>query len=317
MYDGAVHTTPEPRPANNEAATMTTTITTIKDITQAQRQAIMDNLQLEITDRARKLRAQYSLQAQSLRMRLEMRVNRIPLALRKRTMGELLEEGARRRDEENAAPVVIAEVERGVKRNSDVMFNNERPGDNKENSLLAAPIATKPSSHSNNNEGSLPNPKKRTRTHGPPAAATANTKATRTASRKAPTTTAVVGGGVLSPKSHNSRTLPRSPLKSMPSSEKSTRPVSPVKPAVAAVTRRLQSQQRGAVECEGRSSGGSESSSAGTTIVRKASSAVVKKGVGKKVGAVTAGGKTVSAGKKAGTTVPPPGGGGRTLRKRG
>lgn len=50
-------------------------------------------------------------------MRLEMRVNRIPLALRKRTMGELLEEGARRRDEENAAPVVIAEVERGVKRN--------------------------------------------------------------------------------------------------------------------------------------------------------------------------------------------------------
>jgi hypothetical protein len=42
-------------------------------------------------ERAAKLRAQYALQAQSLRMRLEMRVNRIPVALRKMTIGELLE----------------------------------------------------------------------------------------------------------------------------------------------------------------------------------------------------------------------------------
>ncbi len=79
-------------------------------ITQGQKQALIDNLQLEsksstmcqlrmvkyssvlpVTERARKLRAQYALQAQSLRTRVEMRVNRIPTAMRKANMGELYE----------------------------------------------------------------------------------------------------------------------------------------------------------------------------------------------------------------------------------
>ena len=46
---------------------------------------------LTVTERARKLRAQYALQAQSLRTRIELRVNRIPKSLRKANMGELLE----------------------------------------------------------------------------------------------------------------------------------------------------------------------------------------------------------------------------------
>lgn len=46
---------------------------------------------LAVTERARKLRAQYALQAQSLRTRIELRVNRIPKSLRKANMGELLE----------------------------------------------------------------------------------------------------------------------------------------------------------------------------------------------------------------------------------
>ena len=46
-------------------------------------------LRVTVTERARKLRAQYALQAQSLRTRMEMRVNRIPTALRKANMGEL------------------------------------------------------------------------------------------------------------------------------------------------------------------------------------------------------------------------------------
>ncbi|KAL8916081.1 MAG: hypothetical protein Q9172_006464 [Xanthocarpia lactea] len=58
-------------------------------ITQRQKQALIDNLQLEITERARKLRAQYVLQAQNLRMRIELRVNRIPTAMRKANMGDL------------------------------------------------------------------------------------------------------------------------------------------------------------------------------------------------------------------------------------
>ncbi len=42
-----------------------------------------------VTERARKLRAQYMLQAQGLRTRIEIRVNRIPMALRRANMGEL------------------------------------------------------------------------------------------------------------------------------------------------------------------------------------------------------------------------------------
>ncbi|KAL8768723.1 MAG: hypothetical protein Q9209_005141 [Squamulea sp. 1 TL-2023] len=60
-------------------------------ITQRQKQALIDNLQLEITERARKLRAQYALQAQNLRTRIELRVNRIPTAMRKANLGELYE----------------------------------------------------------------------------------------------------------------------------------------------------------------------------------------------------------------------------------
>ncbi|KAL9047265.1 MAG: hypothetical protein Q9214_000118 [Letrouitia sp. 1 TL-2023] len=60
-------------------------------ISQSQKQALIDNLQLEVTERARKLRAQYALQAQSLHTRIEMRVNRIPTSLRKANIGELYE----------------------------------------------------------------------------------------------------------------------------------------------------------------------------------------------------------------------------------
>ncbi|PHH72228.1 hypothetical protein CDD82_6114 [Ophiocordyceps australis] len=59
-------------------------------ITASQKQALIDNLQLEVTERARRLRAQYSIQAQNLRSRLEIRVNRIPLSLRRMKMGDLL-----------------------------------------------------------------------------------------------------------------------------------------------------------------------------------------------------------------------------------
>ncbi len=43
-----------------------------------------------VTERARRLRAQYHLQAQGLRSRVEIRVNRIPTSLRKMNMGDLL-----------------------------------------------------------------------------------------------------------------------------------------------------------------------------------------------------------------------------------
>ncbi|ODA81886.1 hypothetical protein RJ55_00391 [Drechmeria coniospora] len=55
-----------------------------------QKQALIDNLQLEVTERARRLRAQYGLQAQGLRSRIEIRINRIPTSLRRAKMGDLL-----------------------------------------------------------------------------------------------------------------------------------------------------------------------------------------------------------------------------------
>lgn len=80
-------------------------------ISRKQKQALMDNLQLEsmsllftlviccdekltgqiVTERARRLRAQYALQTHDLRARIDRRVNRIPVSLRKANMGELLE----------------------------------------------------------------------------------------------------------------------------------------------------------------------------------------------------------------------------------
>ncbi|KAK0656165.1 Borealin N terminal-domain-containing protein [Cercophora newfieldiana] len=60
-------------------------------ISLAQKQALIENLQLEITERARKLRSNYNIHAQTLRTRVEIRVHRISRPLRNITMGELLQ----------------------------------------------------------------------------------------------------------------------------------------------------------------------------------------------------------------------------------
>jgi hypothetical protein len=81
-------------------------------ITLAQKQALIENLQLEstagintagtrrsatltldfvVTERARKLRSNYNIHAQTLRTRVEIRVHRISRPLRNITMGELLQ----------------------------------------------------------------------------------------------------------------------------------------------------------------------------------------------------------------------------------
>ncbi|KAI9797314.1 MAG: hypothetical protein M1825_006025 [Sarcosagium campestre] len=54
-----------------------------------QKQCIIDNLRQEITSRARRLRAQLALLAQSHRARLELRINRIPRAIRRETLRDL------------------------------------------------------------------------------------------------------------------------------------------------------------------------------------------------------------------------------------
>ncbi|GAB7363771.1 hypothetical protein MBLNU230_g4339t1 [Neophaeotheca triangularis] len=196
-------------------------------ITAAQRQALVDNLQLEISERARKLRAQYALQAQGLRARLEMRVNRIPQALRKRKMCDLAEEHAEkeRAKEEGTNKRVkmrydqIGQTTKTTKPNS---TPSPQPPVDQENQTSSS--QTKPHD--------LPNPKKRATKATQPittAPTTANTKATRTTSRQNTTTNKlppppsrpINPAGVLSPRSHNSQTNPapgpsQSPEKSKP-----------------------------------------------------------------------------------------------------
>lgn len=59
-----------------------------------------------VTERARKLRAQYALQAQSLRTRVELRVNRIPKSLRSANMGELIAKHLEKTEEvDNGEPL--------------------------------------------------------------------------------------------------------------------------------------------------------------------------------------------------------------------
>ncbi|RFN52680.1 nbl1 borealin protein [Fusarium flagelliforme] len=60
-------------------------------ITMQQKQAMIDNMQLEITERARRLRAQYNYMATTVRSRIEMRLNRIPMSMRNVKMGDLLQ----------------------------------------------------------------------------------------------------------------------------------------------------------------------------------------------------------------------------------
>ncbi|RMZ09195.1 hypothetical protein D0860_04353 [Hortaea werneckii] len=332
--------TPEAQtPERSPAKTMT-------GITEAQKQALVDNLQLEITERARKLRAQYAMQAQGLRTRLEMRVNRIPQGLRKRNIQDLLDEHAQREKPQPAPPVPASNTEptkapvvlskssprKSLKRQSDHIST----ADDKENAELPS--------------NDLPNPKKRTKT----ATTTANSKpAARTASRKVP-----APPGILSPRSHNSRTLPKSPIK--PTGEKEpSKFLSPTKattttvaggPGSRAPSRAQQQQQpankrpvsRTSTTTSRRSAG-----STGTTIVKSSAASqnqapapapVVKKGPGrpatataKQSGISTAAAKTAAAagvgGKKGGAAkkenlapsaaTAGAGGTGRTLRKRG
>ena len=195
---------------------------------------------LPVTKRARKLRAQYALQAQSLRTRIELRINRIPASLRKANLGELLDKYTKISDQEQQsaaregkaievapsnAPGPIAASEdadsaerpeiRGTKRTRLVFMC-----DPVLRSILMCRSDVMESADKENYAQSveaIPNPKKRTKMN------------TAAKSRQAtnPST-------VLSPKSANSRTLPQSPIRpELKSAQKLyfAHPTSPLKSA--------------------------------------------------------------------------------------
>ncbi|KAH8674689.1 Borealin N terminal-domain-containing protein [Tricladium varicosporioides] len=212
---------PQMIPTKSRSPVRTPTRSPIKKarmgITFAQKQALIDNLQLEITERARKLRAQYMLQAQGIRSRIEIRVNRIPMALRKANMGELLQKYNDTTTKSAQRSPQRAQVTKSP--------SKDRVRDIQEQSRVS-PSPQRPRQKRPSDEISLDkenedieNPKKRLR--GGPA------PPTRTVSRGQ-----VKPSQVLSPRSANSQTLPRSPIRPtiLPTKSALARPVSPLKP---------------------------------------------------------------------------------------
>ncbi|KAB8265323.1 Borealin N terminal-domain-containing protein [Aspergillus pseudonomiae] len=219
-------------------------------VTRNQKQALIDNLQLEITERARKLRAQYALQANDLRARIERRINRIPIALRKVNMGELLEKhnAALRAQQENTSPRKFISPIKG----SRFAAISAKPAMRKASAASPSPRRTKRQSHEglySDKENApaageqldvLKNPKRRAK----PGAAAGTSRVVSQEVRGA-------DFRILSPKSSNSRTYPQSPLRASPEKPQnssylsrpmpSLKPSSPLKAAPASLAGSLES----------------------------------------------------------------------------
>ncbi|KAL4958372.1 Borealin N terminal-domain-containing protein [Aspergillus filifer] len=202
-------------------------------ITRSQKQTLMDNLQLEITERARKLRAQYALQAQDLRSRIERRVNRIPVALRKASMGELLEKhNAAARALENPSPRKHRSPTKGSRNFTAMSASGKKK---------AATVSPSPRRFRKQSPAGIYSDKENAPASGEQLDVLKNPKR-RTKHGAAAGTSRVVSqelrGGdarILSPKSSNSRTYPQSPLRASPEKPQSSsylsRPMSPLKPS--------------------------------------------------------------------------------------
>jgi len=59
-------------------------------VSKSRQQVLLENLELELNERTRKLRSQYTQQSHALKQRIEMRITRVPKKLWKMTMAELL-----------------------------------------------------------------------------------------------------------------------------------------------------------------------------------------------------------------------------------
>ncbi|KAK1757704.1 Borealin N terminal-domain-containing protein [Echria macrotheca] len=191
-------------------------------ITQAQKQALIEDLQLEITERARRLRSNYNIHAQTLRTRVEMRVTRISRRLRDMTMGELIQKYAAQQQQQEPSQFAHRDTTKGPP----VPEKDHLPGPQSTFRRPHTAIPISPARHhkrmsseisggdKENESVALDMPKKKARA-GP-----------------ATTDIALNPGKVLSPASSNSRLAPRerppSPAKSL-----IARPVSPTKMATA------------------------------------------------------------------------------------
>lgn len=257
-------------------------------ITQQQKQALMDNLQLEseasllgmtsssanissVTERARQLRAGYALQCADLRARIERRVNRIPLSIRKMTMGELTRQHEAPSATKQSARVspakqkIMVEVpapkplpplphEQAATKQLSPARPQQQAAPTRGKKRLSSEIQIASDKENEKEPDALPVMKNTKRAKTTTAAQTA----TRTNSRMAKQ----APSSVLSPRSHNSRTLPRSPIKDgyFPASPAKTtigrpttalspiRPASPLKSAATAATSAISASVHGMIE---------------------------------------------------------------------
>ncbi|KAJ5555865.1 Borealin-like N-terminal [Penicillium sp. DV-2018c] len=194
-------------------------------LTQNQKQALIDNLQLEITERARKLRAQYALQANDLRSRIERRVNRIPVSLRKANMGELLEKhNAAMNKQQTLSPsrkYSPTKLSRNVTRVSVDPATSSRRDSRSRAASHDPHFSDKENAPAAGTPEGIKNPKRRV--NGPGGASRVASQEVRGNENR-----------ILSPKSSNSRTYPHSPFRASPEKGQPTylsRPTSPLKPS--------------------------------------------------------------------------------------
>ena len=217
---------------------------TATGITAGQKQALIDNLQLEVTERARKLRAQYALQAQSLRTRIEMRINRIPSGLRKMKMGDLYEKymqmdveaksqgvsASKQGDEENDQSAITAASQQGNLK-SRAQGLKAAAGSITTISTVASPSRGIKRT-SDTLDSDKENPNITTTTSSVPKPIPNKKQRTIAKDSSHPSHQTHNLSTVLSPKSANSRTLPPHHAKGgepLPKGQYSTRPTSPLK----------------------------------------------------------------------------------------
>ncbi|KAF7853830.1 uncharacterized protein EAF02_011820 [Botrytis sinoallii] len=241
-------------------------------ITTGQKQALMENLQLEITERARKLRAQYNVQAQGLKTRIEIRVNRIPISMRKKNIGDLFEKhnntGAQAARSEVGPPVPAKNTPKNTHKKIPVEESESGPS----TQVTAPSRTTKRNSDeaSLDKENNIDNPKKRQ-------------KAVPNLPERTTSRVNMDPKQILSPRSANSRTLPASPIKPAPPVKSTTesrpptragRKVAPhTNPAGAATSRaRSNTATSGPKTTRGRN----VSNTSTETVVKKAPAARLK-----------------------------------------
>ncbi|KAI0838967.1 Borealin N terminal-domain-containing protein [Hypoxylon sp. FL0890] len=233
----------------------------------AQKQALIDNLQLEITERARRLRAQFNIQAQQLRSRVEMRVNRIPTSLRKAKMGELLSKSLQPQEPpQPPKPTYVARPPPVPAKDDTLSKPLPRKPVPASNAAVGRKRLSEEISADKENQGSaVENPKKRARA-GP-------------AKQPAPNQP----GHVLTPTSSNTRTVvprqrPASPAKPMVS-----RPASPVKAPppkpniISSMVEKAKGARPAAAATRKATASSSTSSNPGTTTTRTRQAATISR----------------------------------------